>query len=134
MEITPQVAEHLAKDHVAWLTTVTDLGVPASNPVWFVADGDDLVIYSEPSSRKVHNIAQRPKVSLHFNSDEHGGNAVEIAGEASLTHGRNPSSLAPYLAKYESSITGELNTTVEAIDGTYNTEIRLRPTRVRVIA
>jgi hypothetical protein len=51
------------------LTTITDRGVPAPNPVWFVPDGDDLVVFSSPHARKVRNIEQRPTVTVHFNSD-----------------------------------------------------------------
>ena len=36
-----------------WLTTVTDAGAPAPFPVWFVVDGDDIVVFSEPSTRRV---------------------------------------------------------------------------------
>ncbi|WP_354577950.1 pyridoxamine 5'-phosphate oxidase family protein [Rhodococcus sp. PvR044] len=65
----PEARRHIAEDHIAWLTTVTDSGAPAPNPVWFVPDGDDLVVFSAPGSRKVHNIAERPTVTLNFNSD-----------------------------------------------------------------
>jgi hypothetical protein len=37
-----------------------------------------------------------------------------------------------YLDKYEATITGPLGTTLDEIDRTYNTEIRIRPTRVRL--
>jgi PPOX class probable F420-dependent enzyme len=129
----PDEAQHrIADDRVAWLTTVTDRGVPAPNPVWFVPDGDDLVVFSDPQSRKVHNIEQRPIVTLHFNSGRDGDDIVVITGRATLTQGRPPSALAAYLDKYEADITGPLEMTVEEIDRTYDTEIRIRPTRVRL--
>jgi PPOX class probable F420-dependent enzyme len=131
MEMPPEAKRRIAEDHVGWLTTVTDSGAPAPNPVWFVADGDDLVVFTAPGSRKVHNIAQRPAVTIHFNSDSEGGDVVIIAGTATLSHGRPPSTLRAYLDKYESSITGPLGMTVEEIDETYDTEVRIRPTRVR---
>jgi len=71
-------------------------------------------------------------VTLHFNSDPHGGDVVVITGEAAVTPDRPPSGLRAYVDKYESSITGPLGTTVDEIDRTYNTEIRIRPTRVRL--
>lgn len=132
IELPPDARRRLAEDDVAWLTTVTDTGLPAPNPIWLVADGDDIVIYSEPSARKVHNIQQRPKVTLHFNSDPHGGDIVIVSGTATVTHDRKPSHQAGYVDKYEAAITGELDTTVEAIDATYNTEIRIAPTGVRL--
>jgi hypothetical protein len=71
-------------------------------------------------------------VTLHFNSDPDGGDVVVITGVAALAPGRRPSALGAYLDKYEATITGPLGTTVDEIDRTYNTEIRIRPTRVRL--
>ena len=132
VEIPPEAARRIADDHVVWLTTVTDGGVPAPNPVWFVPDGDDLVVYTAPGSRKVHNIEQRAKVAVHFNSDRQGGDVVVITGVASLAHGRAPSRFPGYLDKYLADIEGPLATTVEDIDRTYDTEVRIRPTGVRL--
>lgn len=119
-------------DHVVWLTTITDRGAPAPNPVWFVPDGEDLIVFTAPGSRKVHNIARRPTVSLHFNSDPTGGEIVIITGDAELTHGQRPSRFPGYLDKYEADITGPLNMTVEEIDRTYDTMVRIRPGKVRL--
>jgi PPOX class probable F420-dependent enzyme len=132
MDFPSDAERRIAEDKIAWLTTVTDRGAPAPNPVWFVPDGDDLLVFSDPTARKVHNIEQRPKVTLHFNSDPHGGDIVVIAGEATVTRERPPSAHKAYIDKYEADITGPLATTVEAIDGTYNAEIRIRPTGVRL--
>lgn len=132
MDMPIEAQRRIAQDQVAWLTTITDGGAPAPNPVWVVADGDDLVVFSDPRSRKVHNIEQRPAVALHFNSDPEGGDVVIVAGEATVTRDRPPSRLRAYLDKYESSITGSLGTTVDEIDAVYNAEIRIRPTGVRL--
>jgi PPOX class probable F420-dependent enzyme len=131
VQLPPDAVRHIEQDQVVWFTSVSDGGVPAPNPVWFVPDGDDLVVFSQPSSRRVHNIGARPVVTLHFNSDPSGGDVVVITGRASVTHGSKPSALPAYLEKYESEITGALGTTVAEIDATYDTEIRVRPTRVR---
>ena len=73
MEIPHGARRRLEVDLVAWLTTTTDAGAPAPYPVWFVVDGDDIVVFSDPSTRRVHNITQRPLVSVHFNSTPDGG-------------------------------------------------------------
>ena len=132
MEFPPDAERRIIQDQVAWLTTITDAGAPAPNPVWFVRQGDDLVVFAEPSSRKVHNIEQRPLVSLHFNSDAHGGDIVIVNGTAELAHNQPPSATDEYVDKYEAAITGELQTTVAELDAQYNTRIRIRPTKVRL--
>lgn len=65
-------------------------------------------------------------------ADPDGGEVVVITGEATVTRGRKPSALRSYLDKYEASITGPLGMTVDEVDRTYYTEIRVRPTRVRL--
>lgn len=130
MDIPAGARSHLDSDHVVWLTTVTDDGTPVPYPVWFVLDGDDIVVFSEPKARRVRNIAQRPMVSLHFNSDPHGGDVWILTGSASTTPSMAPSAAPGYLDKYRVSIEGELATTVEAIDATYDTEIRIHVQRV----
>jgi PPOX class probable F420-dependent enzyme len=132
MDMPDEAQRRIAQDMVVWLTTVTDHGVPAPNPVWFVPDGDDIVAFSTPQARKVGNIEQRPTVTLHFNSDPNGGDVVVITGTATVTRGRQPSALGAYLDKYEASITGPLGMTVDEVDRTYDTEIRVRPTRLRL--
>src|SRR5262245_31126521 len=118
MELPAAARHRIATDRVVWLTTVTDRGAPAPNPVWFVSDGDDLVVFSEPSSRKVHNIALRPAVTLHFNSDRTGSDIVIIVGTAEITHDQPPSRQPGYLDKYEADVIGPLNMTVDELDRT----------------
>jgi len=130
MEIPEGARKRLAADEVVWLTTVTDHGAPAPYPVWFIVDGDDIVVFSEPRARRVHNIGQRPTVSLHFNSDPHGGDVWVLTGRAATRPAVAPSAAPGYLDKYRASIERDLRTTVEAIDATYDTEIRVRPERV----
>ncbi|MGW0172282.1 pyridoxamine 5'-phosphate oxidase family protein [Rhodococcus sp. NPDC003322] len=132
MDMPPEALRRIAEDQVVWLTTVADSGTPAPNPVWFVPDGADLVVFTPPGSRKVHNIGLRPTVSLNFNSDELGGDIVVITGTASLTPNVLPSSNHPYVDKYSAAITSELRTTIGEIDRLYNTEVRITPSRVRL--
>lgn len=132
MDLPAEARRRIESDVVAWLTTITGSGAPAPNLVWFVSDGNDLIVFSAPSSRKVHNIKQRPQVCLHFNSDATGGDIVIINGLAELTSGQKLSAQPGYLTKYESVITGELGTTVEAIDAEFDTRIRITPTRIRL--
>jgi PPOX class probable F420-dependent enzyme len=132
MNLPAEATDKIAHDHVAWLTTVTDSGAPAPNPVWFVADGDTIVVQAAPDSRKVHSIAQRKRVSLHFNSDRSGSDIVIVNGDATLEHDQPPSTLSSYVDKYQREIAEELNMTLDDLDAVYHTRIRIRPTRVRL--
>lgn len=133
MGVPDEARRRIADDQVIWLTTVADSGTPAPYPVWFVPDGEDIVIFTKPTARRVHNITQRAQVSLNFNSDPHGGDVWIITGTAAVRHGIKPSTAPGYVDKYRAGIEGELNTTVEAIDAEYDTEIRVRADNVRTV-
>lgn len=131
MDLTPEAERHLADDHTAWLTSVTDRGVPAPNPVWFIKEDDHIVVFTHRDSRKVQNIERHPTVSFHFNSDRMGRNTVMLTGEVDVAYDEAPSAVPGYLDKYQSSIVGELGMSVEDFDRTFTTRLRIRPTQVR---
>ena len=47
-------------------------------PAWFL-------LYSKPATAKLRNIAARPRVSLHLDSDGQGSDIVMVLGDAALT-------------------------------------------------
>lgn len=78
--ITEQVQRHLTDDTLVWLTTVSPSGRPTPRLVWFMWVGDGCLIYSQPDAAKLRHIADNPRVTLNFNSDTLGGDAVVLAG------------------------------------------------------
>ncbi|MGH9332508.1 MAG: pyridoxamine 5'-phosphate oxidase family protein, partial [Vicinamibacteria bacterium] len=69
IDITPRVAERLAKEQVIWLTTTKADGTPLPNPVWFFWDGRQFLIFTEPDSVKMGNMTRNPRVALNLNTD-----------------------------------------------------------------
>jgi PPOX class probable F420-dependent enzyme len=130
MTLTPEARRRVADDHVVWLTTVSDSGVPAPNPVWCALDGEDIVAFTTSDAVRLHNIARRPLVSLNFNSDQLGGDLVIINGKAAVSAGR-PSALESYRRKYESAMRDLHDMTLEQFDAMFDQEIRIRPLKVR---
>ncbi|WP_103347928.1 TIGR03667 family PPOX class F420-dependent oxidoreductase [Amycolatopsis sp. CA-128772] len=123
---TPKLADR-AGEKIAWLTTVTPKGRPAPRPVWFVLDGDDIVLFSEPGTAKLRHIEANPDVSFHFNSDEHGGSILVVTGKAHVEKGK--ASEAPgYLDKYGPHYAG-IGLTADGFDGKYSVRIRVVPER-----
>lgn len=130
MTLTAEAYRRIAEDHVVWLTTVTDSGAPAPNPVWCAIDGDDVVVFTTQEAVRVRNIRQRPVVTLNFNSDALGGDLVIITGTATVGPGR-PSALETYRVKYETAMRDLHQMTLEQFDTMFDTEIRVRPHNVR---
>lgn len=124
---TPKLTDR-AGEKVAWLTTVTPKGRPAPRPVWFVLEGDDIVLFSKPDTAKLKHLETNPEVSFHLNSDEHGGSILVVSGKAHVEEGK--ASEAPgYLDKYASFYAGIGFETPADFDAAYSVRIRVVPER-----
>lgn len=132
MVIPEKALRRLNDDRLVWLTTVGGTGTPQTSLVWFLWDGEEVLVYSGGGKPKVRNLVERPRVSLAFNSNDVGGDVVVIDGDARVDPGDPPvHENRPYLARYEDWITGRLGLTPEQFTNRYDTAIRIRPTRVR---
>ena len=120
----------LKSEFVVWLTSIDDLGRPQPRPVWFHWDGANLLIYSQPKTGKVRQIAARPHVAMHFNADEHGSDVVVLLGEARLVNRVPPDRRKAYLRKYRTAIS-DLEMTPDSFMEDYSVPILVSPTALR---
>ena len=126
-----RVTRHLEEDRVVWLTTVNPDGTPQPSPVWFLWDGETVLIYSQPSAPKLRNIAQHPRVSLNFNCTPSGGDVVILTGEGRLDPEAPPASAMPaYVEKYAQGIR-DIRMTPETFAQSYSVALRITPTALR---
>jgi PPOX class probable F420-dependent enzyme len=129
------IAKRLADDEVAWLTTVHG-DAPRPVPVWFLWDGDQQVlVYSNPKALKVNTARENPHASLHFNSDEHGGQIAIVDGELRLEEsGASMIENEPYVRKYRAAMDTyheEMKTTDQALSDEFSVRMILRITGAR---
>jgi PPOX class probable F420-dependent enzyme len=126
-----RVIERLTNEQIIWLTTVRPDGIPQPNPVWFLWDGDTIVIYSQASAKKVSHVQNNSKVALNFNSAADGDDIVVITGEAHIDPG-TPLVTAnhAYLEKYRDGI-ASIGMTPDSMSAAYGTVIRVTPKHVR---
>jgi len=135
MEFSGPVGEALLQklhsEQVVWFTTVNSRGVPQPRLVWFVWDGAEIVVYSQPNAWKVRHIRTNPNVAVHFNSDPFGDNFQVIIGKVRID-GSAPLviDLPPYLEKYREGIHA-LDMDEESYSRTFSTAIRVRPVYFR---
>jgi PPOX class probable F420-dependent enzyme len=121
----------LDDEKVVWLTTVGRSGTPQPNPVWFLFTGDEIIMFSEPDTAKLHNLAARPAVALNFNATRTGDDVGVITGTAVIDeNGPSADELAAFDAKYADSIAG-LNLTPEQFHQAYSVLVRITPARLR---
>lgn len=116
----------LESDIVIWLTTVTPKGVPQPNPVWFVWEDDSVLIWVQPGSARIRNLAQNPQVSLHFATDPAARHMTVLIGEAEIDES------LPSLSEHEGQMAkygdrwGGLGMTLEEASREYSVPLRIR--------
>jgi hypothetical protein len=54
---------------IARVTTMGPDGYPHTTPIWYILDGDDILISTSPDSRKVKNIQANPKGAVCIGGD-----------------------------------------------------------------
>src|SRR5215475_3139505 len=95
----------LERDIIAWLTTVRPTGQPDTVPVWFLWRDNGILIYSQPDTRKLKNLAQNAKVSVVLDDTNGGGDVVRIEGTAKVASDYPAASDVPaYSEKYSRQI------------------------------
>jgi PPOX class probable F420-dependent enzyme len=85
-----------------------------------------VIVYSRPETLKVRNIAARPRVSLHFDSDGNGGGVATLTGRATIDVAvPSADHSAAYLARYKDWIIEDLGMTTEGFAASYSVPIRI---------
>jgi predicted pyridoxine 5'-phosphate oxidase superfamily flavin-nucleotide-binding protein len=82
--ITDPVREFLQKPLIARMSTIDPNGYPHTVPVWFVLDGDDIVVISVRNTRKVGHILANPKGAVVIGGDSADGAGYLIKGEFAI--------------------------------------------------
>jgi PPOX class probable F420-dependent enzyme len=137
-----QVRERLRTEEVVWLTTVGATGTPQPNPVWFLWQPDEgdawgdgsFLVYNDDRASRLDTFRQRPRVSLHFNTDEVGNSIAVFTGSIEVLEDHPPAHEVPeYLAKYAAGAARESGgeKSLAEFMARYSVATRIRPTRVR---
>ena len=130
-EFGARVERRLREETIGWLTTVGADGTPQPSPIWFLWDGETVLIYSQPDKPKLRNIERNPRVSFNLDGNGDGGDIIVLTGDARIDGEAPPADAVPeYLAKHQGEIE-RLWTTPEGFAGEYSIAIRMTPTRLR---
>ena len=130
-EFGQRAARRLREERIAWLTTVSPRGMPQPVPVWFLWDGDaSVLLYSQPDTPKLRNIAENPRISLHLDGNGRGGDIVVCVGKARVSDDPSADQVEEYLEKYAEPI--ERNRwTPESFAADYSVPMRIDVSRIR---
>jgi PPOX class probable F420-dependent enzyme len=70
--------------HVATLATLNPDGTPHVRPLWYLHDGHDLVLITQPRTRHVRNIRRDPRVTVCIDRPTPPYAGVVVQGHARL--------------------------------------------------
>ena len=120
-EFGARVARWLHEDAIAWLTLTDQAGTPQPAPVWFLRDDDSscVVLYSQPTAKRLARMKANTRCSLYLNDD--GAEAADLAP----AH-RNP----VYAEKYRDWMTAVFGS-AERFATMFSVPLRLEPTGFR---
>ncbi len=133
IRLSANAEQRLRQEALIWLVTVRDGVTPQASPVWFLWDDESILIYSQPNTPKLRNIARNPIVGLHLNGSAVGNDIVIVTGNARIDDGAPPAAEQPAMAqKYVDDL--RLVSSPEALARTfdgYSVPIRVTPTGYR---
>jgi PPOX class probable F420-dependent enzyme len=130
-EFGKRAARRLKEDLIYWLVTTDPDGTPEPSPVWALWDGETFLIYSQPDTPKLRNVASRSRVALHLDGDGQGGDIVIVTGDARIDRDAPPADRVPeYIAKYREGLR-RIGMTPESFARAYSVPVRITPRRLR---
>ena len=132
-ELGAKAAQRLSQEGIIWLVTVRHDRTPQPSPVWFLWDGETFLIYSQPGTQKLRNIAGSATVALHLRGDAWGNDITIVTGDARIDHDAPlvrevPAFVKKYVADLKSA--KSLEDFDRIMDG-YTVAIRVTPTGLR---
>lgn len=130
-ELGQRLRKELAEEIVVWMTTTSEDGTPQPNPVWFITDGDDVIVYSHKTAARNRNVERNPRVSLNFNSDRQADIMSVIIGTARIDTSLPAPADSPEFQQKYAHLIPPIGMTVQEHSDTYGVAIRITPTKVR---
>ena len=135
LDVTTAWGQHaeqrLRSNMIAWLTTVGSDGRPYTVPVWFLWDGNTILIFSQSHKQKIRNLRNNARVTLALDDTRQGEDVVIVEGTAELLDNPGISVMLPeYVEKYGALIQG-LGWTPASMAADYSVGIRVTPTKFR---
>jgi PPOX class probable F420-dependent enzyme len=128
--LQPSVQERLRADDLIWLTTVRRDGRPHSVPVWFLWEGETIVVFSKPHNQKICNLRHNPLVVLALDDAKRG--VVILEGTAQLLERGEADTILPaYDEKYRAGLQS-LGLTAALFTRLYSQPIRITPVHALV--
>lgn len=123
------VEQRLRTGPIIWLTTLRPNGRPHMVAVWFLWDGEQFLIFSQPNTQKIRNLRYSSRVTLALDDTHGGGDVIVIDGEAELLTDPDINAALPAFAEKYAANLKRMGTSAEAMAKSYSQGIRITPTK-----
>ena len=125
------LAKALDSAIIGFLTAVNHRGQPQTSPVWYIRDGEDLVVYNRPTAARLQSIANNNRVAFTLRADRGAKSGISLEGTAVVDSSLPPAVDFPgYVDRYAGEI-ADLGWTPESFSTDYPVGLRITVTRVR---
>jgi PPOX class probable F420-dependent enzyme len=94
--------EFLQKPLLARMSTIDAEGCPHTVPVWFMLDGDDIVVIGERKTAKVGHIRANPRGAIQVGGDTGDGGGYLLKGVFSIEEDPDDRWMKKLTYRYES--------------------------------
>jgi PPOX class probable F420-dependent enzyme len=130
IELSAQQEALLRRSRNGVLATVGPDGSPHAAPVWYLWDGDEILISTPGTTQKIRDIERNPRVALCVD-DQVAAEYLTLYGQASIVTGERVTELTwPLLLSYLPSDEAKVRWDRINADGS-RVVILLRPDRLR---
>lgn len=84
MEFTEPVKKFLEKPNLAVLATISPSGRPQATPVWFLLDGDEILMNTSQGRVKLRNVQADPRVAVTIYDKDNPYLYVQVRGRITI--------------------------------------------------
>ena len=118
-------AERLRTRLILWLASVRPDGHPHMAPVWFLWEGETILIFSKPNNQKIRNLRQNPAVTVSLDNTDDGDDVTVLDGVASLLDDPAVTTALPDYANKYAALLADMGWTAETMAKEYSQAIRI---------
>ena len=119
----------LEREPVVWLSSVRPDGRPHVVPVWFMWDGESILVFSKPGAQKVTNVRADPRVMVAVGEPGVAFDVELVDAIAELAQEPTAVLLPQTFARKYAALAERAGITVDGFAATYSQSIWIRPTR-----
>lgn len=118
-------AERLRTAEILWLATVRPDGRPHLVPVWFLWEGETILIFSKPNNQKIRNLRQNPAVTVSLDATGRGNDVIVLEGTAQFVDDPDTTTALPAYANKYADLLADMQWTAETMAKEYSQAIRV---------